>query len=106
MTYTERILSDLAAGGWVCGSEWYAQMMPTFAQRISELNRDEPGRIESRVCREHRHRSTIHQYRDRTRVTGDTLWLRSVWTSLEDSGTGSAIKPTLRREIARLRGVA
>ncbi len=66
MTYRDRILSDLADGSWKCGSEWYADMMPTFAQRISELNAIEPERIESRVCSQHKHRSTIHEYRDRT----------------------------------------
>ena len=72
MTHTSRILTDLADGEWVCGSHWYGSYIPTFSQRISDLNHKEPGRIESRVCRAHGHSSTIHEYRD-------TLALRMAW---------------------------
>ena len=67
-TYIDRILADLSDGAWCCGSYWYGRMMPTFSQRISELNAREPGRIESRPCtvHGHRHRGPIHEYRDTT----------------------------------------
>ncbi len=64
MTHTNRILSDLADGAWVCGSSWYSHYMPTYSQRISNLNHKQPGRIESRVCHSHEHTSSIHEYRD------------------------------------------
>lgn len=65
MTSKERILSDLAGGDWYCGSAWYANWLPTFSQRVSEMNAEHPGLIESRVCRnpEHQHKSSIHEYR-------------------------------------------
>lgn len=44
-----------------CGGYFYANFLPTFAQRISELNRS-GWVIASRVCTEHEHRGTIHTY--------------------------------------------
>jgi hypothetical protein len=69
LTTWERILTDLMfaqryAGGWVCGSYWYQRFTPTFAQRISlDLKKKRGYRIESRLCKEHEHKSTIHEYR-------------------------------------------
>jgi hypothetical protein len=64
MTQRDRILQDLADGRWHCGAEWYRDFLPTFAQRLSEVNAREPGRIRSEVCHEHTHRGTIHRYLD------------------------------------------
>lgn len=66
LSHRDRILADLASGAWVCGAEWYAAYIPTFSQRISNINADEPGRIESRPCTQHTHRGSIHEYRDST----------------------------------------
>ena len=60
--YTDSLLADLANGEWVCGSHWYATYRPTFAQRFSEINAKEPGRIESRPCQQHDH--NVYEYRD------------------------------------------
>ena len=67
--YLASLLADLAGGEWVCGATFYSTMRPTFAQRFSEANAEAraaqgENRIESRVCRRHEHRSTIHEYRD------------------------------------------
>ena len=79
MSSRDRILRDLRdARGWFCGAAWYASFLPTFSQRISEMNRGyvqeaaEAGiRIRegeqlicSRVCHQegHDHKSTIHEY--------------------------------------------
>lgn len=64
MTYPQIILSDLSSGEWVCGAVWQNRYMPTYSQRISELNGREPGRIESEVCPHTHHRSGVHRYRD------------------------------------------
>ena len=63
---TKTLLDDLASGEWVCGVTFYASHRPTFAQRFSEVNAREPGRIASRSCRAHEHRGTIHEYSDTT----------------------------------------
>ena len=67
MTTVQSILSDLRAArmgtGWVCGSYWYETHRPTFAQRISLDLRPRGYVVESEVCHEHDHRSTIHRYR-------------------------------------------
>lgn len=64
MTYWQQILHDLrSTDGWFCGSWWYAKAMPTFAQRISIDLRPRGYVIESRVCQDHDHSSTVHQYR-------------------------------------------
>ena len=68
--YLASLLADLSGGQWVCASLWYSTMRPTFAQRFSEANAEARAaegedRIESRVCKRHEHRSTIHEYRDR-----------------------------------------
>ena len=67
MTDKYKILEDLRAareqGIWWCSSWWYARAMPTFAQRISLDLRPRGYVIESRICREHNHDSTIHEYR-------------------------------------------
>lgn len=68
MTYAESILQDLrvarANGEWVCGSYWYATYRPTFSQRISiDLKAERGYVIESRICTQHEHKGTIHEYR-------------------------------------------
>ena len=63
MTTWRAILQDLRTSEWYCGSWWYAKEMPTFAQRISLDLRPRGYVIESRICQEHPHRSTVHQYR-------------------------------------------
>ena len=75
MTYHQLIISDLSSGVWVCGVDWLNRLMPTYSQRISEINARESGRIVSRVCQSHNyHRSTIHEYRD-TRASGQMAWV-------------------------------
>lgn len=64
MTTAERILADLRAArpGSVCGSYWYANFTPTFAQRISIDIKPRGFLIESRICKKHEHKGTIHEY--------------------------------------------
>ena len=40
----------------MCASRFYATARPTFAQRFSEVNAKEPGRILSRPCQQHDHK--------------------------------------------------
>ena len=51
------------AAGWVCGTAFLQGFIPTYAQRVSELNRD-GHTIMSRPCQDmmHRHRGAVHQY--------------------------------------------
>ena len=67
MTTWRRILEDLRDaryhGEWFCGAWWYQKAMPTFAQRISIDLKQRGYVIESRICKDHPHLSTIHQYR-------------------------------------------
>ena len=67
MTYWYEILQDLRAarerGSWYCGSWWLAKEMPSYAQRISLDLKPRGYVVESKVCEEHPHRSTVHAYR-------------------------------------------
>lgn len=72
MSAADRILADLEhaaeSGRWVCGvTEWAREgYCLSFAQRISRDLRGKRGRgiaIESRLCRQHPHRATVHEYR-------------------------------------------
>lgn len=58
-----RILT-MAEGRWVCGSEFYANYMPTYSQRIGELVRG-GAPIARAGCTnpEHRHEGNLAQYR-------------------------------------------
>jgi len=51
-------------GGWVCGSYFYAEYMPTYSQRIGELI-VQGYEIEREPCKnpDHKHRGSIRQYR-------------------------------------------
>lgn len=64
-THKKVILDGLNDGGWHCAVEWIQQYILTYSQRVSEMNAEHPGLIESRVCRnpEHQHKSSIHEYR-------------------------------------------
>ena len=65
-TTTEQIRAVLigAAGAWVCGSAFYANFLPTFSQRISELIAAGAPIERSRCDRpNHHHRGQIGQYR-------------------------------------------
>ena len=61
----QSILDDLrnARPGWVCGGYFYATYRPTFAQRISLDLKPRGYVVESRVCQQHLHTSTIHEYK-------------------------------------------
>ena len=62
MTQRDRILQDLASGEWVCGSRWLSSYLYVYSQRVSNVNAEEPGRIESRPCQQHDH--NVYEYRD------------------------------------------
>lgn len=62
MSQQDRILSDLASGEWVCGSQWLHSYLYVYSQRISNINGKQPGRIESRKCEQHAH--PVYEYRD------------------------------------------
>lgn len=63
MKTRERILRDLRENEWVCGSYWYANYTPTFAQRISTDLKPRGYVIESRPCKRHEHIGAIHEYK-------------------------------------------
>lgn len=67
MTTWQRILDDLrrarSRGEWCCGSDWYRNFTPTYSQRISIDLRPRGYVIESEVCKDHEHKSSIHRYR-------------------------------------------
>ena len=63
MKDADTILADLEQDSWVCGSHFQATYRPCYAQRISrDLKAGRGLEIESRVCREHNHRGSIHAY--------------------------------------------
>lgn len=59
-TTSEQIVAALRDGP-KCGGYFYANYLPTFAQRISEMNAA-GWVIASRLCTDHEHRGTIHTY--------------------------------------------
>lgn len=63
MTQTEQVMDMLDREEWVCGVSFQQEFIPTYAQRISDLNK-KGHKIEGQKCDmfHHSHRGNVFMY--------------------------------------------